>query len=183
MSAMASQITRVPIVRPLVQAQIKESIKVPRHWLLWGNPPMTGEFRSQSSDNAENGSIGLCHNVLRNWLWTNETWWCHEMGTFSALLALHEWNPPVTVGFPSQRTGDATLIFSLMKRSTNWSAGDLTRLGAYCDVTVIISWDLCLRGAFEIRPWMGNYKMSNAKCFYIGKNRHILTLYWVEVFH
>ena len=30
-------------------------------------------------------------------------WWRHQMGTFSALLALCEGNPPVTAGFPSQR--------------------------------------------------------------------------------
>ena len=33
----------------------------------------------------------------------SDTWWCHQMGTFSALLALCEGNPPVTCGFPSQR--------------------------------------------------------------------------------
>ena len=37
MSAMASQITGVwMFAQPLVQAQIKENIKDPRHWPLWG---------------------------------------------------------------------------------------------------------------------------------------------------
>ena len=36
MSAMASQITGVSIVQPFVQAKIKECIKAPRHWPLWG---------------------------------------------------------------------------------------------------------------------------------------------------
>ena len=31
-------------------------------------------------------------------------WWRHQMETFSALLTLCEGNPPVTGGFPSQRT-------------------------------------------------------------------------------
>ena len=31
------------------------------------------------------------------------SWWCHQMKTFSALLALCERNPPVTGGFPSPR--------------------------------------------------------------------------------
>ena len=31
------------------------------------------------------------------------TWWCYEMETFSALLALCEGNPQVTGGFPSQK--------------------------------------------------------------------------------
>ena len=33
-----------------------------------------------------------------------EPWWRHQMETFSALLALSERNPPVTGGFPSQRS-------------------------------------------------------------------------------
>ena len=37
--------------------------------------------------------------------------WRHQMGTFSALLALCEGNPPVTVGLPSQRP--ATRIFGV----------------------------------------------------------------------
>ena len=37
MSAMASQITASRMfVQPFVQAQIKENIKAPRHWPLWG---------------------------------------------------------------------------------------------------------------------------------------------------
>ena len=34
---------------------------------------------------------------------TGVTWWRHQMETFSALLALCEGNPRVTVGFPTQR--------------------------------------------------------------------------------
>ena len=45
MSAMASQITGVSMFTLLfVQAQIKENIKAPRSWPLWGNSPVTGEF-------------------------------------------------------------------------------------------------------------------------------------------
>ena len=36
MSVMASQITSVPIHQPFVRAQIKENIRAPRHWPLWG---------------------------------------------------------------------------------------------------------------------------------------------------
>ena len=37
MSAMASQVTGVSIVySKIFQAQIKENIKAPRHWPLWG---------------------------------------------------------------------------------------------------------------------------------------------------
>ena len=37
MSTMASQITSLTIfTQPLIQAQIKENTKAPRHWPLWG---------------------------------------------------------------------------------------------------------------------------------------------------
>ena len=38
MSVMASQITSLTIffTQPFIQAQIKENIKAPRHWTLWG---------------------------------------------------------------------------------------------------------------------------------------------------
>ena len=38
MGAMASQITSLTIVYPIIQAQIKENVKAPRHW------PLSGEF-------------------------------------------------------------------------------------------------------------------------------------------
>ena len=41
---MASQITSLTIVtQPLIQAQIKENTKAPRHWPLWGE--FTGDRR------------------------------------------------------------------------------------------------------------------------------------------
>ena len=46
---------------PFVQAQIKENIKAPRHWPLWGNPPVIGGFPSQRASNAENVSIWWWH--------------------------------------------------------------------------------------------------------------------------
>ena len=43
--------------QPSVQAQIKEITKAPRHWPLWGNSPVTGEFPSKRASNAEKVSI------------------------------------------------------------------------------------------------------------------------------
>ena len=45
----------------------------------------------------------------------NWPWWCHQMETFPALLALCERNPPVIGGFPSQRpvTGSLDVFFDL----------------------------------------------------------------------
>ena len=39
----------------LVQAHIKENIKAPRHWPLWGE--FTGELSAQKASNAENVSM------------------------------------------------------------------------------------------------------------------------------
>ena len=62
MSATAPQITGIWIVySTFVPTQIKEGIKAPRHWPLWGNSPVTGEFPSQSASNAENASISWRH--------------------------------------------------------------------------------------------------------------------------
>ena len=44
MSAMASLITNLNIAYSFVQAQIKENIKAPRHWPLWGK--FTGDRES-----------------------------------------------------------------------------------------------------------------------------------------
>ena len=44
--------------QPFVEVQIKENIKVPRHWpLCEGNSPVTGEFPAQRASNAENVSF------------------------------------------------------------------------------------------------------------------------------
>ena len=51
--------------QPFVQTQIKENIKAPRHWPLWGeftgDSPVTGEFPAQRASNAENVSIWWRH--------------------------------------------------------------------------------------------------------------------------
>ena len=65
MGAMASQIASLAIVyftQAFIQVQIKENIKAPRHWPLWGEFTGTGEFPAQRASNAENVSI----------------WWRHE---------------------------------------------------------------------------------------------------------
>ena len=47
--------------QPFVQTQIKESIKVPHHWPLWGNSSVIGEFPAQKATYAENVSIWWHH--------------------------------------------------------------------------------------------------------------------------
>ena len=47
--------------QPFIQTQIKENIKAPRHWPLWGEFTGTGEFRAQRASNAGNVSIWWRH--------------------------------------------------------------------------------------------------------------------------
>ena len=62
MSAMASQKTSLTIVySTVIQAQIKENIKAPRHWPLCGEFTGTGEFPAQRASDAENASIWWRH--------------------------------------------------------------------------------------------------------------------------
>ena len=47
----------------LAKAQIKENIKAPRHWPLWGNSMVTGEFPAQRTSNADNVFIWWRHHA------------------------------------------------------------------------------------------------------------------------
>ena len=51
------------LLNRLFKAQIKENIKAPRHWFCEGNSPVTGEFPTQRTSNAENVSIWRRHYV------------------------------------------------------------------------------------------------------------------------
>ena len=51
--------------QPLIQTQIKENIKAPRHWPLCGEFTGTGEFPAQRASYAENVSIWWRHHVCR----------------------------------------------------------------------------------------------------------------------
>ena len=101
-----------------------------------GNSPVAGEFPSQRpvrrsfdvfydlrlNTILRKQSWGWWFETLSRPLWRQcngfETWshqsessslWRHQIGTFSALLALCEGNPPVTTGFPSHRTSNQDL--------------------------------------------------------------------------
>ena len=65
MSAMASKSPASPLfTQPFIQSQIKENIKAPRHWLLCGDSPLTGEFPTQRASNVENVSISWRQNII-----------------------------------------------------------------------------------------------------------------------
>ena len=50
--------------QPLIQAQIKENSKAPRHWPLCGEFAGTGEFPAQMVSSAENVSIWWRHHAV-----------------------------------------------------------------------------------------------------------------------
>ena len=70
-------------------------------------------------------------------------WWCHQMGTFSALLALCAGNHRSPVNSPHKGQWRRALVFSLICGWTNASlnnrdTGDLRRHSANYDVIVMV---------------------------------------------
>ena len=63
MGSMAYLITSWVFTQPLIQAQIKETPKLPVTDLCAGNSPGTDEFPAQMASNAENVSIWWRHHV------------------------------------------------------------------------------------------------------------------------
>ena len=52
-----------------IQAQIKENIKAPRHWPLWGEFIVTGKSPAQRASNVENIYLmtSSCHGTISTW--------------------------------------------------------------------------------------------------------------------
>ena len=91
----------------------------------------------------DNGELGTSYdNNLE--LELLNSWWRHQMQTFSAWLAICAGNSPVPVNSPHKGQWRGALMFSLICVWINgWvnnrEAGDLRRYLAYCDVTVMSS--------------------------------------------
>ena len=103
MSAIASQITGVSIV---VQTQIKENIRAPRHWPLSREFTGDREFLAQRTSNAENVSI----------------WWRHNE-IFMPARNLHAASPCATHGWSkiTDSTRNASTCWSIYyTTSTSW---------------------------------------------------------------
>ena len=84
-----------------------------------------------------------------------DSWWRHQMGTFSALLAICAGNSPVPGEFPAQRPVtrsfdvffDLRLNNRLSKQSWGWWFETLSRpLWCHCNVYICIP------------TWYGNYR-------------------------
>ena len=97
-----------------------------------------------------------------NWKWIiyvpygrlHITWWCHQMETFSALLAICAGNSPVTSEYTAQRTMtrsfDVFLDLRLNKRLSKQSWGcDLRSHRAHYDVTAIRKFSVKTAGAIS----------------------------------
>ena len=76
------------------------------------------------------------------------TWWCHQMETISALLALCARNSPLTGEFPHKGQWRGALVFSLIfalnkqlsKQSWSWSFETLSRwLWYHCNESMFVS--------------------------------------------
>ena len=84
MDTIASQITSLTIIySTVIQAQIKENIKAPRHWPLCGEFTGIGEFPAQRVSNAENVSIwwrhfkaGINYQLSDTWMIVIKTFGC-----------------------------------------------------------------------------------------------------------
>ena len=100
--------------------------------------------------------LGL--SVLNNSCWSvgfgqfmlvviGNTWWRHQMETFSALLAICAGNSPVPVNSPHKGQWRGALMFSLIcvwinGLVNNHEAGDLRRYCVHCDVTVMVTFHM-----------------------------------------
>ena len=76
---MASQF----FTQPFVKAQIKENIKAPLHWPLWGESTDDGEFPAQRASNAEKVYIWWHHALV--------TWGKARLYLRAPLLTFHLW--------------------------------------------------------------------------------------------
>ena len=85
---------------------------------------------------------GYCWHPDGYWRIISASWWRHQMGTFSALLAICAGNSPVPGDSPHKGQWRGALMFSL---NCVWihgwvntrEAGDLRRYRAHYDVTVM----------------------------------------------
>ena len=86
------------LLNRLFQTQIKENIKAPRHWPLYGEFTGPGEFPAQRASNTENVSIWWRHHVLNTYRvihgWSRHqhdlTHWCR--GKMDAISQTTFWS-------------------------------------------------------------------------------------------
>ena len=133
MSAIASQITGVSIVCSTVCSGADK-----RKHQSSASPAFVRGIHRSPVDSPHEGSV-----ARKMFLFDNNTWWRHQMETFSAILAICAGNSPVPVNSPHKGQWHGTLMFSLIyTRINGWvntsEAGDLIRHRAHYDVTLMM---------------------------------------------
>ena len=108
----------------------------------------------------------LFDDVIMDWL-DACTWWCHDMETLSASLALCEGNPPITCDLPPQKhkkqvtwTFDVSLLSSWTSCWTNNQvASDLRHPCAY--VMTAMTWDMLVKQYLKFWFWDDRHICKN----------------------
>ena len=106
----------------------------------------------------------------------HNSWWRHQMETFSPLLALCVGNAPVPGEFPAQRP--VTRSFDGFLWSVPWingwvnnrEAGDLRRRHAHYDI-IVMSW-LCVIKRTKYLHCYGRYATSTVKINFTPTRNH-----------
>ena len=112
----------------------KQLSKQSRRW--WFGTPLRSVWRHCNTYHRKRRKLPLLPPIEQNRnqpdvtrpFCSKDSWWRHQMETFSALLALCAWNPPATGEFPSQRpvtrsfdvSFDLSLNKPLSKQSWGW---------------------------------------------------------------
>ena len=109
--------------QPFIQAQIKESIKAPRHWPLWGEFTGDRSIPRTKASNAENVSIWWCHH--ENCIYKSRLPNVCLSGQASMYLLTDTFC--VFTKYPNPRLGDY--------RDTNVKASQITGNLAVCSAT------------------------------------------------
>ena len=97
--------------------------------------PLTAAFLALLVEVPDMGSELHPSNILITFAKLHCTWWRHQMRIFSTSLALCEWGPPVTGGFPLTGTSDVALwlflwpapqqtVKQIMETPVIWDASD-----------------------------------------------------------
>ena len=111
-------------------------------------------------------------------VFVSQSWWRHQMETFSTLLAICAGNSPDPVNSPHKGQWRGALVFTLIcARINGWvnncKAGDLRRNRAHYDVIVIVGMGSCRcvilgtqttsNTAWQIEIWMCWYSIRYMK--------------------
>ena len=104
---------------------------------------------------------------------TITTWWCHQMETFSALLALCVGISPATGEFPTQRPVTSVDVFFDLQLDQylrlQWRPGYLRRHRAHYDATVmivfyVVLWNVCSQCLITTWVWRNLRRLKIIEC-------------------